>query len=386
MEDQTSPGDPASPQEPAPNDELDPSAEHLVHDGVDRHERRRRRITLVVVLVLFVLLVGGVAAAVDYYRGCREAPPGDGRRVTFEVAEGTSGEQVLDELYREGLVSCDGFVGNLLLRGTGKASQIRAGSHELIVGMNLDEILDVLTAPPPTVRTVTATFPEGLRIATPVPDRSDISGEVEAQLGLSAERFTVLTESGRFGLEPYVEAGEPLEGFLFPKRYEFRKRGLDERTVLQAMLEQFRTEAEALELVDRAEALDLTPYEVVVLASMIEKEYRVDEDGALISGVIHNRLRIGMTLGIDATLLYEDPTPDGQLSSADLEADTPYNTRLHAGLPPTPIASPGGKALEWALAPAETEFLYYVLCSDDGAHRFAVTYEEHLRNVDACLG
>jgi UPF0755 protein len=119
---------------------------------------------------------------------------------------------------------------------------------------------------------------------------------------------------------------------------------------------------------------------------MIEKEYRVDEDGALISGVIHNRLRIGMTLGIDATLLYDDPTPDGQLSSADLEADTPYNTRLHAGLPPTPIASPGAKALEWALAPAETEFLYYVLCSDDGAHRFAVTYEEHLRNVDACLG
>jgi UPF0755 protein len=102
--------------------------------------------------------------------------------------------------------------------------------------------------------------------------------------------------------------------------------------------------------------------------------------------VIHNRLELGMTLGIDATLLYDDPTPDGELSTADIETDSPYNTRINGGLTPTPIASPGAKALAWALDPAETDFLYYVLCGDDGSHRFAETYDEHLRNVDECLG
>jgi UPF0755 protein len=112
----------------------------------------------------------------------------------------------------------------------------------------------------------------------------------------------------------------------------------------------------------------------------------VAKDRPLIAGVIYNRLELGMALGIDATLLYDDPTPDGELSSSDLESNSPYNTRVHAGLPPTPIASPGAAALEAALRPAETDFLYYVLCSPDGAHRFALTLAEHNRNVDECLG
>jgi UPF0755 protein len=203
---------------------------------------------------------------------------------------------------------------------------------------------------------------------------------------LSSARFLSLIDSGRFALPPFLEAGEPLEGFLFPKTYEFPKKQLSERLVIDTMLEQFAIEAEQLDLVKRAKELDLTPYEVVVLASMIEKEYGVDEDGPLISGVIHNRLELGMTLGIDATLLYDDPTPDGELSTSDIETDTPYNTRINGGLTPTPIASPGAKALAWALDPAETEYLYYVLCDEDGGHRFAETYDEHLRNVDACLG
>ena len=84
----------------------------------------------------------------------------------------------------------------------------------------------------------------------------------------------------------------------------------------------------------------MTPYEIVVIASMIEKEAAVQRDRPLIAGVIYNRLRDGMTLGIDATLLYDDPTPDGELSTADIETDGPYNTRMRTGLPPTPIASP----------------------------------------------
>jgi UPF0755 protein len=91
-------------------------------------------------------------------------------------------------------------------------------------------------------------------------------------------------------------------------------------------------------------------------------------------------------LGIDATLLYDDPTPDGRLSDYDLAYDSPYNTRIHAGLPPTPIASPGVASLRAALEPAHTDFLFYVLCGKDGHHRFARTEQEHLRNVHDCLG
>ena len=110
--------------------------------------------------------------------------------------------------------------------------------------------------------------------------------------------------------------------------------------VAKKLLEQFGKEAEALPF-DRTKELGVTPYELVTIASMIEEEARVDRDRRLIAGVIYNRLKMGMALGIDATLLYDDPTPDGELSSSDLAFDSPYNTRINPGLPPTPIASPG---------------------------------------------
>jgi UPF0755 protein len=117
---------------------------------------------------------------------------------------------------------------------------------------------------------------------------------------------------------------------------------------------------------------------------MIEKEAKLDRERPIIAGVIYNRLKLGMNLGIDATLLYDDPTPDGQLSFSDLETDTPYNTRLNPGLPPTPIASPGRASLEAALNPADTPYLYYVLCGADGHHAFGRTAAEHEANRQRC--
>jgi UPF0755 protein len=166
------------------------------------------------------------------------------------------------------------------------------------------------------------------------------------------------------------------------------KKGIDAKIVITRMLDEFDAEAKDLDLAAGSKQLGLTPYEVVIVASMIEREAQVDSDRALIAGVIYNRLNAGQTLGIDATLLYDDPTPDGKLSTTDLASDSPYNTRTFAGLPPTPIASPGRASLEAALHPAQTDFFYYVLCPPDGrgVHRFAVTYAEHLANVRACLG
>ena len=342
------------------------------------HGSRPRRLSLVVALVLFLGVAAAGAWAVNHYRTCREPAPGPRRPVTITVEEDTPAQDVMEDLHDAGVTPCGGFVGSILLRGTGKADQIRTGSFELTTGMTLEAAVDVLTTPPPEVPTVDLVIPEGLRL-------TQIAQKIQEDLEIPAERFLKEVLSGRYVLPPYLprRSATP-EGFLFPKSYEFVEEGLSARVVAERLLEQFHREAEALPFA-RTEELGVTPYELVIIASMIEEEARVDRDRRLIAGVIYNRLEIGMALGIDATLLYDDPTPDGELSSRDLEFDSPYNTRIHAGLPPTPIASPGEESLRAALDPADTEFLFYVLCGADGHHRFALTLAEHDRNIDACL-
>lgn len=348
----------------------------------------RRRASLLVVVALFVIVSGAVVWGTSYYDDCKEPPPATEEVVGFEVPEGASGQDVVAALYRAGLIRCDGFVGNLLLRGTGKANDIRAESYELTTGMSLDEILAVITAKPERVPTVRLTIPEGLRIRSTYPGERSIASVVQEQLGIPAGRFADLAESGDLVLPPYLPAGAgTAEGFLFPETYQLVKKGLKAEDVLDRLLAQFDAEAKDLPWAN-AKELGLSDYEIVVLASMIERETAVAKERPLVAGVIYSRLREGMTLGIDATLLYDDPTPDGKLSTPDLETDTRYNTRINAGLPPTPIASPGRASLLAALQPETTDFLYYVLCPPDGdsVHRFAVTYDQHLANVRECLG
>jgi UPF0755 protein len=342
--------------------------------------RRPRRLALVLALVLFFGVVGGVWWAIRYYQTCKEAPAGPKRSLTFIVEDGSTWAKAIEDLHAEGVIPCGGIVGNLLLRGTGKGEEIlRAGEYELTTRMTLDEAVGVLTTPPPEVPIVELVIPEGFRL-------TQIAEKVHEDIGIPARRFLEEVESGSYVLPPYLPGGTPTpEGFLFPKSYEFVKEELSARLVARTLLEQFEKEAEALPF-ERATELGVTPYELVIIASMIEEEARVDRDRRLIAGVIYNRIEIGMALGIDATLLYDDPTPDGKLSSSDLEFDSPYNTRINPGLPPTPIASPGEKSLRAALDPADTKFLYYVLCGADGHHRFALTLAAHNRNVDACLG
>ena len=353
------------------------SARHR-SDGAEDHHRGHRVAVIALVLV-FLLVAGGVVVGLRRYTWCRGTDPG-GPNVSVEVPSGATGDEVADLLARAGVTRCGGFVGQLLMQRSGRASEIRAGSYELGGGIGLDAALDVLTVAPVAAPTLEVTIPEGYRI-------TQIAERVQSDLKVPAERFTDLALGGGLSLPPYLPKGSPsAEGFLFPKTYEFVKKDVTPKLVADRMLEQFATEAEALDLIGGAERLGYTPYEIVTIASMIEREARIDRDRDQIAAVIYNRLDAGMTLGIDATLLYDDPTPDGQLSSSDLEVDSPYNTRLNAGLPPTPIASPGAASLEAALHPADVPYRYYVLCGEDGHHAFSVGYDEFLRNVDRCLG
>jgi UPF0755 protein len=227
------------------------------------------------------------------------------------------------------------------------------------------------------VPTARLTIPEGYRL-------TQIAERVHEELGLDEDRFVTLSEGKEWSLEPYLPPGKGTEGFLFPETYRFST-NTSARDVIQRLLDQFATEAEGLDWAD-AKALGVSDYEIVVIASMIEREAAVASDRPKIAAVIYNRLAEGMPLGIDATVGYIDPDPSDGLTASDFEIDSPYNTRLHAGLPPTPIASPGIASLRAALAPADVPYLYYVLCGDNGEHRFSVTYDQFLSDKAECLG
>ncbi len=350
-------------------------------DRATRHEEHPRghRRAVVALVVVFLVVAGGVVVGVRRYTWCKGAGP-VGTAVTVDVAEGATGDEVAGELAQAGVTRCGGFIGELLMKQSGRASEIRAGSYRLSTGLTLSAALDVLTVAPVAVPTLDVTIPEGYRI-------TQVAERVQRDLKVSAKRLTELALSGDLSLPPYLPKGSPsAEGFFFPKTYEFVRADLTPQLVADRMLEQFATEAEGLDLIGGAKRLGYTPYEIVTIASMIEREAGIDRDRDKIAAVIYNRLDAGMTLGIDATLLYDDPTPDGQLSASDLEVDSPYNTRINAGLPPTPIASPGAASLEAALHPADVPYRYYVLCGADGHHVFSVGYQEFLANVDRCLG
>jgi peptidoglycan lytic transglycosylase G len=352
------------------------------------HDRHRRRVALVVVLAMLSVLIVGVAFANTSYNRCKQPPTADGRTVTFQVPDGATGRDVIGNLADQGLIRCGGFVGNMMLRSAGDPNGILAGSYRIPVGSTLEQILTIVTTPPKQVSTVSLTVPEGLRIQTTYPGERSISSVVQQETGVSANVFAKAAESPTLSLPPYLPPGRGAEGFLFPDTYQLVKKNLAAKTIIHTMLDQFDKEAKSLDLVAGAKKLGYTPYQIVIIASMIEREAQLDNERPLVASVIYNRLAANNTLGIDATLLYDDPTPDGTLSTSDLQTDSPYNTRINAGLPPTPIASPGRASLEAALHPADTKYFYYVLCPPDGpgVQRFAVTYQEHLKNVQECLG
>jgi UPF0755 protein len=167
------------------------------------------------------------------------------------------------------------------------------------------------------------------------------------------------------------------EGLLFPDTYQFS----EQSTAVDMLTRMARTLDVRMAQVDWTafEEAGFTQYQGIIIASLIESEVRVAEERPVVSSVIRNRLEIGEVLGIDATTLYAQATRDP--SEIDVDFESPYNTRRVAGLPPTPISAPGLASLQATAAPADTEFLYYVLAAEDGSHTFAETIEEHNANV-----
>jgi UPF0755 protein len=225
--------------------------------------------------------------------------------------------------------------------------------------------------PPPPAIVARLTIPEGFTLR-----------QIAARAGetglFSADDFLAAAAAGDYQV-PILPEGQRtnLEGLLFPKTYDLPE-GMQPRELVQKLLDQFALETAGLDL-GRAEKLGITPYQAVIVASLIEREVVVDEERPLVAAVIYNRLKANMPLQIDATVQYALPQWKENLTYEDLKVDSPYNTYRNRGLPPAPICNPGSKSLEAALEPAPVNYLYYVATGEGGRHFFTADYQEFLR-------
>jgi UPF0755 protein len=240
--------------------------------------------------------------------------------------------------------------------------------------------------PPPTTVVVQAkpfrvVFPEGFtrkQMAERVTAVADIARRKRGkQVRLKARTYLAATARARREAS-FGSRALPLEGFLFPATYDFTARTTSAQLVA-SQLDAFRRNWAKLDL-HYARSKNLTPYDVLIIASMVEKETLSPDERQLVAAVIYNRLHERMTLGIDATLRYGlDIPPTESIHESQLADQTPYNTRLHVGLPPTPIASPGLASLQAAAHPARVKYLYFVRKPDKKHHFFTASFSEFER-------
>ncbi len=337
-----------------------------------RSGRGRGAKILVALGVLFVVglvVAGGVALWVN-----RQVNPsgGPGQAISVQIPNGSSTQRIATILEKSGVVD-SARVFRLYVKAKG-GGPFQAGSYTLRRNEKFDQLISALEKGP-KLTFQRLTVPEGLTI-------KQLAERVGKMPGRSAERFLEVLESGQVRSRYQPAGSNNLEGLLLPETY-FVAPDEDEARILRRMVDAFDKLATELNISAAASRHGLTPYQAVIVASMIEREARVPEDRGPIAQVIYNRLERGMPLQIDATVLYALGVQKDVVLLKDLEVDSPYNTYRIPGLPPGPIAAPGRRALEAALNPTPGPYLYSVVIEENGRHAFAETLAEHNRNIAA---
>jgi UPF0755 protein len=344
-------------------------------DGSERSGCGRLAVPMVVAAVVLCLLL--VAAAVWARRQIDPGGP-EGKAVTVKVVSGQSTSDIGHALQKSHVITNSGvWTWYVRLRGGG---DVQAGSYEMHENMSMGDALDALTTGPlpPDARKVT--IAEGLDLKQMT---SRLTSGDHAVKGFTAKgmQAAFVDPSVRSKYLPSTQAN--IEGTLFPETYNLAE-DATEKDLVAKMVDQFDAVADELQLNAGAERLGYKPYEVLIVASLIEEEAKVDEERPKVARVIYNRLEQGIPLGIDATSCYEKSTSPCRLSTADLNSTSPYNTRHKKGLPPTPISAPGRASLEAALNPAQGNWIYYVLADAQGHHVFTADVNEFNQAKQAC--
>jgi UPF0755 protein len=334
-----------------------------------RH-RRFRRILRTLTAGVFLLL--GIAAA-GLWRETRPVTSanGDAAPRVVIIPTGESAWGIGRRLAGAGVVRSD-WVVVFVARVLEVADRMQAGEYAVRPTQSVAEIVQIMARGESIQHRVT--IPEGYTAA-------QIAG-VLADAGLgNRERFLDLALRGGHRLARPTLADLPggsLEGYLFPDTYLF-SRGLDEASIIGRFLDRFDAKVSP-QIREAARVRGLTLHQLLIVASMIEREARVPEERPVIAGVIYNRLNRGMRLEIDATVLYALGNHKPVVTLEDLGVESPYNTYRRVGLPPGPIANPGLASIVAAAAPTDVPFLYYVR-KPDGRHHFSRTFHEHLDAV-----
>ena len=287
---------------------------------------------------------------------------------TIDIPEGTTFRQVAELLEKERLIR-NKWAFLLLGRLTWTERRILAGEYALHAGMSPVEILSEFREGHVVLHPVT--IPEGYTVAR--------IAELLGEKGLAdPEEFMRLAHDRDFIRSLNLDASN-LEGYLFPNTY-YIARHTGTKTLITQFVEGLR-HALTPEVLARAQIINMSIHEVLTLASVIEKETSVPEERGVISAVFHNRLRRGIRLQSDPTVIYGLASFDGNLRKRDLQSSSPYNTYRFGGLPPGPIANPGAGAISAAVYPAMTSYLYFV-SRNDGTHHFSSTLVEHNHAVN----
>jgi UPF0755 protein len=326
---------------------------------------------LTVLAVLAVLTGGGLY----WILGSPASPRAiEGDPVTLVISKGTGLSGIAHMLEQKGVIR-SALAFQIVARLDGRGSRIQAGTYKLERGVGLNTVLDQLAAGPPAPPTFTVTIPEGLTVEQTFQRIATARGSPFTVAELRAATADVaLPAWAPVGSLP--EDAEPLEGLLFPNTYEFRVAARPQDVIARLI-----HETDKIMTSVATHSTGLGPYQILTLASLVEREARLADERPRISSVIHNRLRERQRLQVDATVLYALGQQKDRVLKTDTKIDSPWNTYRHEGLPPTPISGVGEASLRAAAQPASEDFLYYVVDPKTGRHRFSRTYVEHQRTI-----
>jgi UPF0755 protein len=319
---------------------------------------------LIILFIISVAALGGVSYWI--YSSVNLPHRHDKANQFIQIPKGSSPTEIIDKLTAEGVIKSSTPT-LIYLRAFGDPAKLKAGDYQFDSPISPLQVLKELEKG--EERTIKVTIPEGFTrfdIAKRLAEKFPTAPPSDDKAVLALMNDTSLIKD----LSP---TAKNLEGYMYPSTYSFPI-GTEPKDVIKKMVEQFRKVWKP-EWTDKAKALGRTPQEIVTIASLIETESKFDEERGIVASVIYNRLNKNIALGIDQTAVYiakMENRWDGTINKSDLESSSPYNTRKVAGIPPGPISSPSESAIEAALNPKETDYLFYVLNveKNDGSHNF----------------